>query len=85
MWIANVIAALAFGAAHLPAAALLVGVSSPSQLPPLVLGEIFLINGIIGLAAGQRAMRDGLVAAMGVHFWADIVWHVVWPLLGLGW
>jgi membrane protease YdiL (CAAX protease family) len=84
MWIANVIAALAFGAAHLPAAALLVGVSSPAQLPPLVLGEIFLINGIIGLAAGQRAMRDGLVAAMGVHFWADIVWHAVWPLLGLG-
>jgi len=23
----------------------------------------------------------GLVAAVGVHFWTDIVWHVVWPLI----
>lgn len=21
-----------------------------------------------------------LVAAAGVHFWADVVWHVAWPL-----
>ena len=32
-------------------------------------------------AAGERYMKDGLVAAAGVHFWADIIWHVVWPLL----
>ena len=39
---------------------------------------------LLGLAAGRLSWRDGLVAAMGVHFWADMIWHVVWPLLGLG-
>lgn len=35
---------------------------------------------VVGLVAGQRYIKDGLVAAVGVHFWADVVWHVVWPL-----
>ena len=38
---------------------------------------------LMRLIAGQRAMHGGLVAAMGVHFWADVVWHVIWPLLGI--
>jgi membrane protease YdiL (CAAX protease family) len=81
LWIANVIAALVFGASHLYTAALLFGVIDPTALPPVVIAEIFLLNGVIGLAAGERYMKDGLVAAMGVHFWTDIVWHVLWPLL----
>jgi hypothetical protein len=32
----------------------------------------------------QRYMRDGLVAAMGVHFWTDIIWHVIWLLFWIG-
>jgi membrane protease YdiL (CAAX protease family) len=81
LWAGNVIAALAFGAGHLPAAMVLLGVASPAQIPPLVLGELFALNGMVGLVAGERYMRDGLVAAAGVHFWADIVWHVLWPLV----
>ncbi len=83
LWIANVIAALAFGAAHLPTVMLLYGVSSIAELSPWVLAEVFVLNGVIGLIAGQQNMRTGLVAAMGVHFWTDIVWHVAWPLLGI--
>jgi hypothetical protein len=27
-------------------------------------------------------MKDGLVAAAGVHFWTDVVFHVLWgPVL----
>jgi membrane protease YdiL (CAAX protease family) len=81
LWIGNVVAALAFGAGHLPAAMMLLGVASPAQIPPLALAEIFVLNGLVGLVAGDLYMRDGLVAAAGVHFWADIVWHVIWPLL----
>jgi hypothetical protein len=82
-WIANVIAALAFAAAHLPAIMFLLGVSSPTALPVPVLLEIFLLNGIFGLIAGVQYRRNGLLAASGVHFWTDIVWHVVFPLLKL--
>ena len=39
---------------------------------------VFLLNGAIGLIAGWRYMKDGLVAASGVHFWTDIVFHGLW-------
>lgn len=80
-WTANSIAALAFGAGHLPTVMALYGVTDLAGIPPLVLVEVFLLNGVLGLIAGVRYHRDGLVAASGIHFWADIVWHVVWPLL----
>lgn len=81
LWIANIIAALAFGAGHLPALFFLTGASSPADLNPVLLAEVFLLNGVIGLVAGWRYMKDGLVAASGVHFWTDIVFHVVWGLM----
>ena len=83
LWIANAIAALAFSAGHLPSAMVLLNVTSPAGIPAPILGELFVLNGLLGLVAGERYMRDGLVAAMGIHFWADIVWHVIWPALGL--
>ncbi len=82
LWIANVIAAIAFGAGHLPSAMMMLDVASPAEIPAFLLVEMFLLNGIVGLVAGERCMKDGLVAAVGVHFWTDIVWHVLWPLAG---
>ena len=81
LWIANVIAALAFAAGHLGTVLVLTGASSLSEVRPLLLVEIFLLNGVIGLVAGERYMKDGLVAAVGVHFWTDIVFHVLYGLL----
>ncbi len=80
LWIANVIAALAFGVSHLPAVVLLTGATTISEISPVALFEILLLNGLIGLVAGERYMKDGLVAASGVHFWTDVVFHVVWGL-----
>jgi membrane protease YdiL (CAAX protease family) len=81
LWGGVLIAALLFGAGHLPAAMLFSGAASPLQMPALAVGEVFLLNGALGLVAGERYLRDGLVAAIGVHFWTDVVWHVIWPLL----
>ncbi len=80
LWLANIIAALAFGAGHLGTILLLTGVSSFAEIDPILLAEIFILNGILGLVAGERYMKDGLVAAAGVHFWTDIVFHVIWGL-----
>lgn len=74
---------MGFAAAHLPAVMILLEVPTPAGIPGPVLVELFLINGLMGLVAGQQYLRQGLVAAAGVHFWADVVWHVVWPLIGL--
>jgi membrane protease YdiL (CAAX protease family) len=84
LWIANVIAALLFGAAHFGTVLILTGASSLSELSPVLIAEIFVLNGVIGILAGQRYMEDGLVAAAGVHFWTDVVFHVVWGLMVVG-
>jgi membrane protease YdiL (CAAX protease family) len=81
LWTANAIAALAFAAGHLPTSMVLLNVRSPLELPVVVLAELVVLNSLVALVAGERYMRAGLVAAMGVHFWADIVWHVIWPLV----
>jgi hypothetical protein len=78
--IGNVLAALAFAAGHLASAMLLLGAASPAEIPPLILAEILLLNGIVGWVAGIQYIRQGLVAAVGLHFWVDMVLHVVWPL-----
>ncbi len=80
----NVIASLVFGAAHLPATVMVLGVSTLAELPAVVLAEVFVLNGIVGIVAGQRYVKEGLIAAVGVHFWANIVWHVLWPPLHAG-
>jgi membrane protease YdiL (CAAX protease family) len=80
LWIANIIAALAFAASHIPTAMILLGVTNPAQIPPVVLAELFLLNGIVGLVAGAFYMRYGMVAASGIHFWGDFMWHVLAPL-----
>ena len=80
LWIANAIAALAFAASHMGTLLILTGASSPAELSPMLLAEVFILNGAIGLVAGERYMKDGLVAAAGVHFWTDVVFHVVWGL-----
>jgi hypothetical protein len=81
LWVGNAFAALAFAAGHLPALMMLTGASSPAELPALALVELVLLNGIIGLVAGQQFIKNGLVAAVGIHFWADVAWHVVLPLV----
>lgn len=82
LWVANGIAALAFAGGHLMTVIVLTGASSLAEISPILILEIFLLNGIIGIIAGQRYMKDGLVAAAGVHFWTDVVFHVIWGLVG---
>ncbi|RYG86313.1 CPBP family intramembrane metalloprotease [bacterium] len=63
------IAALAFGALHLPAAAQM------SALTPLVVTRVFLLNGIGGLAFAYCFGAWGLEHAMLAHFAAGMVAH----------
>ncbi|WDS36282.1 CPBP family intramembrane glutamic endopeptidase [Pseudoxanthomonas sp.] len=77
-WIAAMIAALLFGAGHLPAAAHLWGLDAS------VVTRTLLLNGIAGLAFGWLYWKRGLEMAMLGHFCADLVLHVAVPLFGLG-
>ena len=69
---ANVVAALAFGAGHLPLAAKVFG----SLTPAIVLRTVSL-NSLAGVLFGELYRRYGLEHAMVAHFCADVVLHVV--------
>jgi membrane protease YdiL (CAAX protease family) len=69
---ANVLAALAFGAGHLPFAAQVFG-----ALTAPVVVQIVTLNALLGIAFGQLYARWGLEHAMVAHFAADIVLHVI--------
>lgn len=81
LWVANGIGALSFAAAHLGTGMVVFGARTPLTLPPVVLAEIILLNGLVGVVAGVAFARDGLIAASGIHFWADVVWHVIFGAL----
>jgi hypothetical protein len=74
-WGAIAIAALLFGAGHLPAAAGL------WPLTGIVVLRTLVLNGVAGVLFGWLYWRRGLEAAMCAHFCADLVLHVAAPLL----
>lgn len=75
-WVANVVAALAFGALHAPAL-VLAGV----PLTPAVWAYLLTLNGGIGVAFGWLYARYGLEVAMLGHFVADVLLHAIAPAL----
>ena len=79
-WIVTLVSALAFAIGHLPSVMFTLGLTEISQVPPALLGEMILLNGIFSLIAAVLFRRFGFLAAVGVHFWTDIVWHVIWGL-----
>ncbi|KRE88346.1 abortive infection protein [Frateuria sp. Soil773] len=75
--LAIVLAALLFGASHLPAAqaAGLLG-------SPLLVARIVLLNAAVGVVSGGLFWKYGLEHAMLAHFCADLMLHVAAPLVG---
>jgi hypothetical protein len=77
-WIIVVLSALAFAFGHLPAAMILYEFSSINDIPASLLAEIILLNGVLSVFAAGYLRKYGFLAAAGIHFWTDVVWHVVW-------
>jgi hypothetical protein len=77
-WIANLIVAGLFALGHVPAAKIFL------QLTPLVIVALFTLNGCASLLFGYLYWKRGLEAAMVAHFSADIMLHVISPMLFRG-
>ena len=71
---ANVIAAMLFAAAHLPATAMLM------ELTPMILFRCFLLNGGFGLVFGWLYRKYGLRYAMLAHAGCHVVSKLIWIL-----
>jgi membrane protease YdiL (CAAX protease family) len=77
-WIVAIVSALAFAFAHLPSVMFLVGVETVQAIPPVLFAELVILNGTLSLFAAYFFRLYGFLAAVGIHFWADVVWHVIW-------
>lgn len=73
--VAIALAALLFGAGHLPAA-FAIGIAHA----PLPIARIVLLNALVGLVTGGLFWKYGIEHAMLAHFCADLVLHVGLPL-----
>lgn len=72
--LANVVAAILFAAGHLPATAVLMG------LTPMIVFRCFLLNGGIGLILGWLYRKYGLRYAMIAHAGCHVVSKLIWIL-----
>jgi hypothetical protein len=79
-WIISIFAAIAFGMSHLPGIMFLYGWKTFAEVPTMLLVELLLLNGILGLFAAYYRRKYGFLAPVGIHLWTDIVWHVIWGL-----
>jgi membrane protease YdiL (CAAX protease family) len=77
-WVAILVAALLFGAGHLPAA------SKIWPLDAVVVARTLLLNGVGGVVFGWLYWRQGFESAVLGHFCADLVLHVATPLVVAG-
>ena len=71
---ANVITAMLFAAAHLPATAMLM------ELTPMILFRCFLLNGGFGLVFGWLYRKYGLRYAMLAHAGCHVISKLIWIL-----
>lgn len=74
-WTANVIVALIYALAHIPAA------KSVMPLTPIVLAATLLPTGVAALAFGYLTWKRGIEAAMLAHFSSDFIAHVLGPMI----
>jgi len=77
IWAAIILSSVLFGLGHLPATAAITAIT------PLVLARALLLNGVGGVLFGWLYWKKGLESAIAAHFTADIVLHVILPLLAL--
>jgi hypothetical protein len=77
-WIVVCLSALAFAFAHVPSLMFLFGWKTIGEIPIPFLIEIVLLNGVLSVFAASFFRKYGFLSAVSIHFWADVVWHVIW-------
>jgi len=80
-WIVTLFSALAFALGHFPSVMILFGLNTIQEIPFVLISEIILLNGLISFFAAYYFRKYGFLAAVGIHFWTDIIWHVIWGII----
>ncbi|MCL1852551.1 MAG: CPBP family intramembrane metalloprotease [Peptococcaceae bacterium] len=75
IWLAMILASILFGLGHLPAT------SEMTDITVAVVARAVVLNGIGGIVFGWLFWKKGLVSAIIAHFSADIVLHIITPIV----
>jgi hypothetical protein len=78
IWLAIILTAIIFGLSHLPA------VSITTTLTPIIIVRVILLNAVGGVIFGWLYWKKGLESAITAHFSADIILHVILPIIMVG-
>lgn len=79
-WIVSILSAIAFAIAHFPSVMIIYGIDTFYEIPVALITEIILLNGVLSLFAAYYFRKFGFLAAVSIHFWVDIIWHVIYGL-----
>jgi hypothetical protein len=56
----------------------IMGFETIRAIPLALIIELVILNGILAIFAAYYLKIYGFLAAAGVHFWTDVIWHVIW-------
>jgi len=79
-WVAALVSTLLFSLGHFPPVLILLGIPSLSSVPVSLIAEILIMNSVLSLVAAYYLRKYGVLAPIGIHFWADVLWHVIYGL-----
>lgn len=77
-WTFAVISAFSFAFSHIPTVLTIMSLGRISDIPPALMVEIILLNGVLSVFAAYYFRKYGFLAAVGIHLWTDVVWHVIY-------
>jgi len=80
-WVVSILSALAFALGHFPSVMIIFDLNTIQEIPFALISEIILLNGVISIFVAYYFRKYGFLTAVGIHFWADIIWHVVWGII----
>ncbi len=80
-WIVAILSALAFSFGHIPGLIFISGLKTMSEIPAALMTEIILLNSVVSIIAAYYFRKFGFLASVGIHFWTDVVWHVIWGVV----
>lgn len=80
-WIISIFSALTFALGHVPSIMILFGLNAINEVPFALMIEIILLNGVFSLFSAYYFRKFGFLSAVGIHFWTDVIWHVIWGVI----
>jgi membrane protease YdiL (CAAX protease family) len=80
-WAIVILTSISYAMGHIPSVMMLMGYKTFTEIPLGLIIEMILLNGLLSVFCAINFKKYGIISAMGIHFWTDIIWHVIWGLI----